>query len=366
MIGKKKNKVFKKARATKKQESNDQASYKQNEIADVDELKNYESDKEMTSMISSPTKNTELKTNSNEELHDLESSERLVGNQLKITNKKMIKLGSNQRGEIKSLFLLSSHGGKSQTLKLQDCLKLFETLYEKYISSKNFDPKEIHADFELEKLEFSSEHLNLCLFGNRFSTLGMIKCEQAELKRLSFDKWWIFEAWRGNILKMFNDFKQQNNLDDLLLSLYHISIDSNNKNLVDPLKTYIDQLSNGTLDQINKAVLFALASYDVKKAIDIYLKNNLFQYALCLAQLRLMPNSPLLQEVLSRYAFFANSSGDYETAVMCYIRLGDFENGFKCLIRRNCKNDLENENLIKKILEKFSLFMPELNINFTQ
>jgi len=273
----------------------------------------------------------------------------------------------NQRGEIKSLFLLSSHGGKSQKLKLQDCLKLFETLYKKNLNTNNFTSKEVQIDFEFEKLEFSKEHLNLCLFGNRFSTLEMIKCEQAELKRLNFEKWWIFDIWRGNILKLVNDFKQQKlNLDDFLFSLYHISLDSNNKNISDVLKNYIDQLSNGTMDQINKAVLYALASYDVKRAIEIYLKNNLYQYALCLAQLRLMPKSPLLHEVLNKYASFANSSGDYETAVLCYIRLGDFENGFKCLIRRNCKNDFENENLIKNILEKFSLFMPELNIASSQ
>jgi len=365
LIGKKKNKVFKKARAIKKQESNENFNDKQYEAVELDDVNNYDSDKEISKKHSTSNEGNGLAI-SNEGSHDLDSCDKVIENQPKINTKKIIKLGSNQRGEIKSLFLLSSHGGKSQKLKLQDCLKLFEILYEKNLSSKNFTPKQIQVDFELEKLEFSKEHLNLCLFGNRFSTIEMLKCEEIELKRLSFEKWWIFEAWKGNIIKIVNDFKQENNIDDFLFSLYHISIDSNNKNMSDLLKIYIDELSNGTLDQTNKAVLYALASYDVKKAIEIYINKNLFQYALCLAQLRLMPNSPLLHEVLSKYAFFANSSGDYETAVMCYIRLADFENGFKCLIRRNCKNDVENENLIKKILEKFSLFMPELNIASTQ
>ena len=298
------------------------------------------------------------------------SNEDLSSKSIKLS-KKPLKLGSHQRGEIRSLFLLSSHGIKTQKSRLQDCLYLFEALYEKHSAFSRFisenkslkTPALLDFDFDLSIFSFAKEDkLNLCLFGNRVSTLDMLRSEQAELKRLNFDKWWICDIWRGNLLKIVNEFKQQNNMDDFLFSLYHIAVDSNNASSRELLETYIEQLSKSTLDHINKAVLYALASYDVKRAIEIYLANNLFQYALCLAQLRLPSKSPLLSHVLNKYAQFANISGDYETAALCYIRLADFENGFKCLIRRNCKNDQESEQLIKNILDKFALFMPELNI----
>jgi hypothetical protein len=42
---------------------------------------------------------------------------------------------------------------------------------------------------------------------------------------------------------------------------------------------------------------------------------------------------------------------------MCYIRLNDFENAYKVLMRRNVKNELETENIIKKLLDEFLILM---------
>ena len=116
--------------------------------------------------------------------------------------------------------MLSSHGGKSQKSKLQDCLSLFEALYEKQnnLTQNSQTILSSHKDFDFDacRLEFSSEQLNLNIFGNRLSTLEMTRKEYAELKRLSFDKWWISEVWRGNILNIINEFKEQSNLDDFL------------------------------------------------------------------------------------------------------------------------------------------------------
>jgi hypothetical protein len=78
----------------------------------------------------------------------------------------------------------------------------------------------------------------------------------------------------------------------------------------------------------------------------------MFQYALCLAHLRLNSNDCQLNDILNSYAKYATFTGDYETSVMCYIRLNDFENAYKVLMRRNVKNELETENIIKKLNQK--------------
>lgn len=258
--------------------------------------------------------------------------------------------------------MLSSHGSKSPKVKLQDCLVLFKTLYESQpaiidkmsTTTDKFDA--VGLDFELCRFDFDPSQLNLSIFGNRQSTLKMLRLEQAELKRLNVDKWWYFEIWRGNIAKLVSESEVNNNLNDLLVNLYQIAVNANsneaNSNSSSVLNNYINQLAKGKIEQINKAVLYSLALYDVNKAINIYLSHNMFQYALCLAHLRLAPKDPFLYEILKRYASYTTFIGDYETATMCYIRMAEFESASKVLIRRNVKNDLECESLIKELFKR--------------
>jgi len=129
------------------------------------------------------------------------------------------------------------------------------------------------------------------------------------------------------------------------------------------LSLYIDQLSrSGTLtsnDKVHKAALYALASYDVHRAIDIYMSNSLYVYALVIGQLRLAPNDPYLDTVLNRYGAYATTNGNYETGVMCYMRSGDFESAYKAVWRRSVKGDVESEGLVKALMSKLVVLMPE-------
>lgn len=178
---------------------------------------------------------------------------------------------------------------------------------------------------------------------------------------------YILDVWRGNLAKVFHEFYGQNNLNDIIFNLYQISV-SSNPNTLEFLTEYIDQLSKNSSsynEKIHKAVLYSLASFDVHKALEIYVANNLYLYALTLAQLRLAPTDPYLNIILNKYGVFATMNGDYETGVMCYMRSGDFENAYKVLIRRNVKGDVESEVLIKNLLEKIADLMPgnsEINI----
>jgi len=265
------------------------------------------------------------------------------------TVKKSVKL--NQK-EIKSLLVLSSHGNKSQKSKLKDCLDLFYILNNEINESCTFT---------------NNEQINLFIFGDRKSCIKMLELEQNELKRLNSDKWWYLDVWLGNLAKIFHLFKEQNQINDLIFNLYQISQDSNPTNTIQFLNEYIDQLTStastststtiNNNDLIHKAVLYSLANFDVAKAIEIYCNKNMFQYALCLAHLRLNSNDCQLNDILNSYAKYATFTGDYETSVMCYIRLNDFENAYKVLMRRNVKNELETENIIKKLLDEFLILM---------
>ncbi len=168
--------------------------------------------------------------------------------------------------------------------------------------------------------------------------------------------------WLGNLAKLFNDLHQQNNLNDIIFNLYQISVSSNPITL-DFLGIYIEQLSKGgtstSNEKVHKAAMYALASYDVHKAIEIYTKNCLFVYALVIGQLRLSANDPCLENVLNKYGVYATTNGNYETGVMCYIRNGDFESAYKALWRRSVKGDEESETLIKTLMGKLVSLMPE-------
>lgn len=269
---------------------------------------------------------------------------------------------SSSQRELKSLLMLSSHGNKSQKSKIKDCLNLFEMLYEGKQDEIRDKMKNNSNDFEfnLRDFEIPTEQINLFAFGNRKSVIQMVDLEHAELKRLGSDKWYILDVWRGNLAKVFKEFYDQNQLNDIIFNLYQISVSSNPITL-EFLTEYIDQLSKNSSsnnEKIHKAVLYSLASYDVHKALEIYVANNLYLYALTLAQLRLAPTDPYLNIILNKYGVFATMNGDYEMGVMCYMRSGDFENAYKVLIRRNVKNDVESEVLIKNLLEKMADLMP--------
>ena len=49
----------------------------------------------------------------------------------------VIATSTSAQRELKTIFLLSSHGNKSPKSKLKDCITLFETLYEKNEQIKN-------------------------------------------------------------------------------------------------------------------------------------------------------------------------------------------------------------------------------------
>ncbi|CAF1097727.1 unnamed protein product [Brachionus calyciflorus] len=253
--------------------------------------------------------------------------------------------------ELKSLFTLSSTGNKNPKLKLNDCLVLFKTLYEENKIS----------NIDMETFNFDKENLILNLFCNRSSVLKLLKLEELELKRINYEKWWIFDIWKGNLFKIVKQFKETNQMNDLILNLYQSMISCSSPVSKELIDGYIDQLSSkensSNLDLIHKAVMYCCTSYQIEKAIDIFMNFNLYLYALCLAQIRSVSQSDLINRILIKYALYSNQVGDYETAVLCYVRLGDFENAYKILIRRNAKSDPEFEADIKFLLEKFSKYL---------
>ncbi len=104
---------------------------------------------------------------------------------------------------------------------------------------------------------------------------------------------------------------------------------------------------------LSQSSLYNIAAYDLNTAIDIYLQHNQYQYAICLAQLRFNINDAIFQRVFTEYATYTKVNGDFETAVLAYIRLADFSNALNALNRRSIVNDEQKQHIDALIL-KFS------------
>lgn len=176
---------------------------------------------------------------------------------------------------------------------------------------------------------------------------------------MNYEKWWILDIWKGDIKYVIDELRRTNTLNDLAVIIYQTAINSTRNPTL--LNAYIDQLSatsNEHTDNINKAVLLSLSLYQVDQAIRIYLDHDMYQYALCLAIIRKAPQfHQIVNEVLLKYAAYATSVGDYETAVLCHLRLGDVESAFSSLLRRNTKGDETCEKIFEQICRKFNDYL---------
>ena len=226
--------------------------------------------------------------------------------------------------------------------------------------------------FKFDKI--TRESLNLCLYVNRAATLKLVNQEQIELKNAQSDKWYIFDVWKGDLGKLVEQLDEQENLNDFHLNLYQLSRGSSTdtKALISRQIDKLVKLNKGGftssattskqqhqtinyhLENVNKAAMYALALYDPKRAVSIFLDNNYHQYALCLANLRLRPDDELLLKILHQYAEYSIGNGDYETAILCYLRLGRVEDCLKLLMRRDpSKNGPEYTLLFNTLFERF-------------
>jgi hypothetical protein len=359
---------------------NQESQSKQEEIvyirdSQVNGIRTHEKDTVPFNFSNNEKEKSDCKENEAGRLLSIESSKQVLKGS---TTANFITNTNKKEHTIRSLFVLSSqHAGKSQLNKLRDCLGLFEILYEQtgLIDHPEFvnqgqSAKKSHllegVQLELADFDLSINETHLGIYGNRKSTLQMLGVEQAELKRLGSDKWWIFDVWRGNISKLANELTKSQSLSDLLLSLYQASQwrffnsskdSSNGHSLLDD---YIEQLCKSGIQNaecVHKAVMYSLASHNVAKAVQIYLAHNMYQYALCVSQLRSAPGDELIERSLQGYASYASNNGDFETALLCYIRLADFESSCKMLSRRDHKNDPECINLIDSLFKKFLKFI---------
>lgn len=215
------------------------------------------------------------------------------------------------------------------------------------------------VDVGLASLDFGtlSQVTITRLFGNRQSVFDMLRLESAELKALNYDKWWLLDMWRGDVRDVVAELRRTGSLNDLAVLVYETAVNSASRNPA-LLNAYIEQLraaGHEQLDCVHKAVLLSLAVCDAERAVRIYMEHDLYQYALCLAHIRFPPqqHSVVLDDVLAKYAAYSNSVGDYETAVLCFLRLNDIESAYATLLRRNVKTDEQCAAIVQEISIKF-------------
>ena len=277
--------------------------------------------------------------------------------------------------DYKQVLPLSSKAHRlSKTKSLVDCLLLFETIYENQNliqSNSNFEEQ-----FELANLHFNTKEdnndekqfLNLYLFGNRKSTIKLLDIEYEELKstdQVSISNYfWLFDVWKGNIEKLMTEIDSYNLVNDFFFTIYQISITPSIYQENKFFDNYLRQLL--TNNEFHKVAIYYIVSYRINEAIELYLEHNQYQFALCLAQLRLDKTIPedncLFKKVLFKYANYSTQNGDYETAVLAYMRIKDLQNASKSITRRIAANE-EQKLLIQNLTNKFSKHDPSICLN---
>jgi hypothetical protein len=267
--------------------------------------------------------------------------------------------------DYKQILPLSSKAHRlHKTKSLIDCQVLFETIYENpNFSDGNFEEKFELSNFNLNNNYDEKQFLNLYLFGNRKSTIELLDLENEELKssNVMSTYCWLFDVWKGNIEKLMFELESNNLINDFFFTLYQISITPTIYQDNKFFDTFLQQLLAS--NEFHKVALYYIVSYKIHDAIELYLRHNQFQFALCLAQLRLdktlTDDNELFRKVLLRYAVYAAYNGDYETAVLAYIRIKDLANASMVLVRRMPAND-EQKVLIQNLTNKFSKHDPSI------
>ena len=281
------------------------------------------------------------------------------------TNEKKAETSTLKFKDYKQVLPLSTKAHRlSKTKSLVDCLLLFDAIYENQNLSGELSFEE---EFELADLNFSNKEydekqfLNLNLLGNRKSTIKLLDMELEELHSLSGEavsiaqNAWLFDVWKGNIEKLMNELDSNHLVNDFFFSLYQISITPTIYKDNKFFENYLLQLLKS--NEHHKVALLYIVSYKIHDAIELYLDTNQYQFALCLAQLRLDKTLPddqiLFKKVLFRYALYSSQNGDYETAILAYTRIKDLSNASKSLMRRVAANE-EQKVLIQILANKYS------------
>lgn len=189
----------------------------------------------------------------------------------------------------------------------------------------------------------------------------MLRLETAELKSLNYEKWWILEMWKGDLSEVIAELRKQDTLNELVILVYETVVNSTRSPSL--INAYIEQLLRPhgdnpvPIENVHKAAVLSLALIDPERAVRVYLEHDLYAYALCISQVRFPPHYHILYDVLVKYASYATSVGDYETAVMCFLRVNDVENAFATLLRRNVKNDEQCASIFVELSQKFEQFI---------
>ncbi len=249
--------------------------------------------------------------------------------------------------DTKALFVRTSRGHRVETNKaLFECLHFFETIYEnEQITLAEVNGfQNLNWQIEEADLNFAENILSLGLFGNRKSTMKLIRHENS----LSDERSWLFDIMTGNITRLMEVQAEKQSLNDFYLTVYQLATQNAPTKY---LEVYCEQLLR--LGDYHKAALYCIAAYDLNKAIDIYLKHHQYQYALCLAQLRFNKNDEIFHKIIQDYAVYTKTNGDFETSVLLYLRLADFSNALNALNRRSVANE-EQRQLIGNLIKKFS------------
>ncbi len=140
--------------------------------------------------------------------------------------------------DTKTLFVQSSRLNRVDSNKsLRECLVLFDKLYgnNRVVTTNANKFRDLNMQVENIDLDFDVENMTLGIFGNRKSTLRLIRHEIG----ISEDKSWLFDILTGNIAHLMEAQTKTSNLNDFYFTVYQLATKNAS---VKYLSTFCDQL----------------------------------------------------------------------------------------------------------------------------
>uniref|UniRef100_T1JBR0 Uncharacterized protein n=1 Tax=Strigamia maritima TaxID=126957 RepID=T1JBR0_STRMM len=183
----------------------------------------------------------------------------------------------------------------------------------------------------------SGDTSHLGWFSDRVDTFRLLKTEANYHKEHDNLEYALqLEIWKGNIGNAIELATTHNQLSDWLVSLAPLGSHALWKKAC---LSFADQLIKE--GQTYRAVLYLIAVCQVEGAIEILGKKKMYREALCLAKVRLSPDDPVINQLLSEWEAQSIKEGNYELATKCCVAKGDLKGASKTLSLRCDPNSLK-------------------------
>ncbi|XP_046430819.1 gem-associated protein 5 isoform X1 [Neodiprion fabricii] len=199
------------------------------------------------------------------------------------------------------------------------------------------------------------------IFGSKEDVIKLLDMEKSVHAKLSqHDTVVEMDLWCDNLKQNLQEATKEKRLNDFLVSL---APSLSYKEWQVTCENYAEQLEfEGNR---RKAVSYLLCIHKIERAIQVFVEGKMFKEAYVLAKTKLDTSDPLVDSLLETWAVGTAKEGNFEEAVQCYIKLGNYGEAARLLSRRKDMGSLEvaARLALKSGDEEFSATIIEQAVN---